>query len=76
MEMKKPHNFIESGGQYPPVCQISMSRQIIDRMRLEGSTCSVFFNLPPYSPELNPQEYLNQDVKTNALLTWIKCEAI
>lgn len=26
----------------------------------------VFF-LPPYSPELNPQEYLNQDVKTNII---------
>lgn len=26
----------------------------------------VFF-LPPYSPELNPQEYMNQDVKTNVI---------
>ena len=26
----------------------------------------VFF-LPPYSPELNPQEYVNQDVKTNVI---------
>lgn len=26
----------------------------------------VYF-LPPYSPELNPQEYLNQDVKTNVI---------
>jgi transposase len=26
----------------------------------------VFF-LPPYSPELNPQEYLNQDIKTNVI---------
>ncbi len=24
----------------------------------------VFF-IPPYSPELNPQEYVNQDLKTN-----------
>ena len=24
-------------------------------------------SLPPYSPELNPDELLNQDVKTNAL---------
>ena len=23
--------------------------------------------LPPYSPELNPDEFLNQDVKTNAV---------
>lgn len=27
---------------------------------------AVFF-LPPYSPELNPQEYVNQDVKTNII---------
>lgn len=27
-------------------------------------TIEVFF-IPPYSPELNPQEYLNQDLKTN-----------
>ncbi|MBK7097326.1 MAG: transposase [Sphingobacteriales bacterium] len=26
----------------------------------------VFF-IPPYSPELNAQEYLNQDVKTNVI---------
>jgi transposase len=25
------------------------------------------FFLPPYSPELNPQEYLNQDIKTNVI---------
>ncbi len=25
------------------------------------------FYLPPYSPELNPQEYVNQDVKTNII---------
>ncbi|MFH0765248.1 MAG: transposase, partial [Calditrichota bacterium] len=25
------------------------------------------FYLPPYSPELNPDEYLNNDVKTNAV---------
>jgi transposase len=30
-----------------------------DRLRL--------FFLPPYSPELNPDEYLNQDVKSNAV---------
>lgn len=32
-----------------------------NRKRIE-----VFF-LPPYSPELNPQEYVNQDVKTNII---------
>lgn len=28
------------------------------------------FFLPPYSPELNPDELLNQDVKTNAVGRW------
>jgi hypothetical protein len=27
-------------------------------------------HLPAYSPELNPGEYLNQDVKTNAVGRW------
>jgi hypothetical protein len=26
--------------------------------------------LPPYSPELNPGEFLNQDVKTNTAGRW------
>ncbi|TRZ51903.1 IS630 family transposase [bacterium] len=30
------------------------------------SRIEIFF-LPPYSPELNPQEYVNQDVKTNII---------
>lgn len=30
------------------------------------SKIKIFF-LPPYSPELNPQEYLNQDIKTNVI---------
>ena len=30
-----------------------------DRLRL--------FYLPPYSPELNPDEYLNQEIKTNTV---------
>lgn len=34
---------------------------IANKKRIE-----VFF-LPPYSPELNPQEYVNQDVKTNVI---------
>lgn len=25
------------------------------------------FFIPPYSPELNPQEYVNQDFKTNII---------
>lgn len=33
----------------------------VNKKRIE-----VFF-LPPYSPELNPQEYVNQDVKTNVV---------
>ena len=33
-------------------------------MEQNKDTIEVFF-IPPYSPELNPQEYLNQDLKTN-----------
>jgi transposase len=32
----------------------------------EQERIEVFF-LPPYSPELNAQEYVNQDVKTNVI---------
>lgn len=33
----------------------------------ENSNRIEVFFLPPYSPELNPQEYVNQDVKTNVI---------
>jgi transposase len=33
----------------------------------ENETRIEVFFLPPYSPELNPQEYVNQDVKTNII---------
>jgi transposase len=34
---------------------------------VENKTRIEVFFLPPYSPELNPQEYVNQDVKTNII---------
>ena len=34
---------------------------------LENNERIQVFFLPPYSPELNPQEYVNQDVKTNVI---------
>ena len=34
---------------------------------LSKNTKLELFFLPPYSPELNPQEYVNQDVKTNII---------
>jgi hypothetical protein len=37
---------------------ISASSVVIDETEL--------FNLPPYSPECNPDEYLNQDIKANS----------
>jgi len=40
----------------------SVSRWLAERRE----QIRIFF-LPPYSPELNPDELLNQDVKTNAL---------
>lgn len=33
----------------------------------ENKTRIEVFFLPPYSPELNPQEYVNQDIKTNVI---------
>jgi len=38
------------------------------RRWLEANSMSIeMFTLPAYSPDLNPDEYLNQDVKSNAL---------
>lgn len=55
-----------------PICLIVDShpvhRSLRVRKELEGmnGTLKLFF-LPGYSPELNPDEYLNQDVKSNAV---------
>ena len=46
-----------------PVHRSAKVRQWIDRHHRRIQ----LFLLPGYSPELNPDEYLNQDVKTNAL---------
>jgi transposase len=35
-------------------------------LKTQKDRIRIFF-LPPYSPELNPDEYLNQDVKSSAL---------
>ena len=41
--------------------------RLVDRWLAKHSSHIRIFWLPPYSPELNPDELLNQDVKTNAL---------
>ena len=41
--------------------------RLVDRWLAKHSSRIRIFWLPPYSPELNPDELLNQDVKTNAL---------
>jgi transposase len=46
-----------------PVQTAAVTQQWLQRHR---ERLRLFF-LPPDSPELNPDEYLNQDVKTNAL---------
>ncbi len=46
-----------------PVHRSAKVRQWIDRHHRQIQ----LFLLPGYSPQLNPDEYLNQDVKTNAL---------
>jgi transposase len=40
--------------------------KVMQWVKENQSKIELFF-LPSYSPELNPQEYLNQDVKTNAV---------
>lgn len=45
---------------------VHRARQVSAWLKEEGRKIRLFF-LPGYSPELNPDELLNQDVKTNAL---------
>ena len=42
------------------------TKKLNEWLSLNKNKIEVFF-LPPYSPELNPQEYVNQDVKTNVI---------
>ena len=42
------------------------TKQVQAWLEANKDRIEVFF-LPPYSPELNPQEYVNQDVKTNII---------
>lgn len=45
---------------------VHRSRQVRNWLAARPADLEVFF-LPPYSPELNPDELLNQDVKANAV---------
>ena len=42
------------------------TKKLMEWLTENQNKIEVFF-LPPYSPELNPQEYVNQDVKTNVI---------
>jgi transposase len=42
------------------------TKKLVQWLQENKSKIEVFF-IPPYSPELNAQEYLNQDVKTNVI---------
>lgn len=42
------------------------TKKVKEWLEENNQKIEVFF-IPPYSPELNPQEYLNQDVKTNII---------
>lgn len=42
------------------------TQKVKDWLEENESRIEIFF-IPPYSPELNAQEYLNQDVKTNVI---------
>ena len=46
---------------YPPLT--SCARVILPKLILDRSGIELFF-LPPYSPELNPDEYVNRALKT------------
>ena len=45
---------------------VHRARAVKDWLARHADEIALFY-LPPYSPELNPDELLNQDVKTNAL---------
>jgi len=45
---------------------VHVAKATLRWLRKRRATLRVYF-LPGYSPELNPDEYLNQDVKTNAV---------
>jgi len=45
---------------------VHRSRKVHDWLALHAAEIEMFF-LPGYSPDLNPDEMLNQDVKTNAV---------
>ena len=45
---------------------VHVAKATVHWFRTRQATLRVYF-LPSYSPELNPDEYLNQDVKTNAV---------
>jgi len=45
---------------------VHRARAVKDWLARHADQIALFY-LPPYSPELNPDELLNQDVKTNAL---------
>jgi transposase len=45
---------------------VHRSRKVHDWLAKHADGIEMFF-LPPYSPDLNPDEMLNQDVKTNAV---------
>ena len=42
------------------------TKKLSEWLSANKNKIEVFF-LPPYSPELNPQEYVNQGVKTNVI---------
>jgi len=42
------------------------TKKLNEWLQANRNKIEVFF-LPPYNPELNPQEYANQDVKTNMI---------
>ena len=46
--------------------RVHHSKQVTDWLKEQAEDISIFF-LPAYSPELNPDEFLNNDVKSNGV---------
>ncbi|WP_353850252.1 transposase [Hydrotalea sp.] len=42
------------------------TKKLNEWLQANRNNIEIFF-LPPYNPELKPQEYVNQDVKTNVV---------
>jgi transposase len=65
----RPHQIALKSWRFLPLADghpVHKARSVRRWLTEHAAQIQIFW-LPPYSPELNPDELLNQDVKTNAL---------